>query len=52
MRNTRNAGVSLPIEWMTKIDQQRGDTSRSRYILRLLEKADSSKEAAVVEARS
>jgi hypothetical protein len=39
MRNTKNAGVSLPVEWMHRIDEQRGDISRSRYLLRLLEKA-------------
>lgn len=39
MRRTRNAGLSLPVEWMTRIDENRGDIPRSKYFLRLLEKA-------------
>jgi metal-responsive CopG/Arc/MetJ family transcriptional regulator len=31
-------GISLPIELVKKIDQERHDVSRSRYILRLIEK--------------
>jgi hypothetical protein len=39
MRKCRNAGFSLPAELMNEIDAQRGDISRSRYLLRLIEKA-------------
>jgi hypothetical protein len=31
-------GISLPIELVKKIDKERHDVSRSRYILRLIEK--------------
>jgi hypothetical protein len=31
-------GISLPIELVKKIDEARHDVSRSRYILRLIEK--------------
>ena len=31
-------GISLPTEVMHKIDVARGDISRSRYLLRLIEK--------------
>ena len=31
-------GTSLPIALLLKIDRERGDISRSRFILRLLEK--------------
>lgn len=31
-------GLSLPIELMRQIDSERGDISRSRYVLRILEK--------------
>lgn len=39
MKNSMNAGISLPVKWMNRIDQERGDIPRSRYLLRLLEKA-------------
>jgi metal-responsive CopG/Arc/MetJ family transcriptional regulator len=32
-------GLSLPIELMQKIDNERGDVSRSRFVLRLIEQA-------------
>jgi len=31
-------GISLPIDLVKKIDKERHDVSRSRYILRLIEK--------------
>jgi len=31
-------GISLPAKLMKKIDVDRGDISRSRYVLRILEK--------------
>ena len=39
MKNHSSAGFSLPNDWMEKIDSERGDISRSRYLLRLLEYA-------------
>lgn len=39
MRKRVPTGLSLPIEMMQKIENDRGDVSRSRYLLRLLEKA-------------
>ena len=35
--NYKAVGTSLPINLLTRIDQERGDISRSRFILRLLE---------------
>ena len=31
-------GLSLPIDMMDRIDEERGDIPRSRFLLRLLEK--------------
>jgi metal-responsive CopG/Arc/MetJ family transcriptional regulator len=31
-------GVSLPREIITRIDNERGDVSRSRYVLRMVQK--------------
>ena len=36
--NSIPIGISLPIELVKKIDKERHDVSRSRYILRLIEK--------------
>jgi metal-responsive CopG/Arc/MetJ family transcriptional regulator len=36
--NSVPIGISLPIELIKKIDKERHDVSRSRYILRLIEK--------------
>ena len=36
--NSIPIGISLPIELVKKIDRERHDVSRSRYILRLIEK--------------
>ena len=38
MRKCTARGISLPIEIMKKIDSERGDIPRSKYILRILEK--------------
>ena len=38
MRKNTSAGVSLPFEIMQKIDFDRGDVSRSKYILRIIQK--------------
>jgi hypothetical protein len=37
MQNYISVGISLPRKIMKKIDDERGDISRSRYLLRLLE---------------
>jgi hypothetical protein len=39
MQNKIGKGVSLPKETIRRIDGERGDVSRSRYITRLLEQA-------------
>ena len=36
--NHKSVGTSLPIDLLARIDRERGDISRSRFILRLLEK--------------
>lgn len=38
MQKTKGIGISLPKEFMQKIDIDRGDISRSKYVLRILEK--------------
>jgi len=38
MQKFVSAGLSLPKELMKKIDLERGDIPRSRYLLRLLER--------------
>jgi metal-responsive CopG/Arc/MetJ family transcriptional regulator len=38
MQKSVAVGVSLTKEILSKIDTERGDVSRSRYILRLIEK--------------
>lgn len=35
----KSVGTSIPAEMLKRIDHERGDISRSRYIFRLLEKA-------------
>ena len=39
MQKHKSIGLSLPIEVMARIDSERGDVSRSRYLYRLIEKA-------------
>jgi hypothetical protein len=38
MQRSKGIGISLPKEFMQKIDVDRGDISRSKYVLRILEK--------------
>ena len=38
MQRCKTAGISIPVELMRKIDQERGDVTRSRYILRLMQR--------------
>lgn len=37
MKRYQSTGLSLPAELMQKIDFDRGDVSRSRFLLRLIE---------------
>jgi hypothetical protein len=39
MQKYRAIGLSLPKEFMQLIDAERGDISRSKYLLRMLERA-------------
>lgn len=39
MQNFISVGISLPREIVKKIDVERGDVSRSRFVFRLLEKS-------------
>jgi hypothetical protein len=39
MTNTRVIGLSLPEGVVDRIDRARGDISRSKYILRIIERA-------------
>jgi hypothetical protein len=39
MKNYTSTGLSLPTGLIRKIDSDRGDISRSRFLLRLIEKA-------------
>ena len=38
MKHYKATGISLPAELLKEIDSERGDISRSRYLLRLLKK--------------
>jgi hypothetical protein len=38
MQRHKATGISFPDEFLKEIDSERGDVSRSRYLLRLLEK--------------
>jgi metal-responsive CopG/Arc/MetJ family transcriptional regulator len=38
MKHYKATGISLPDQLLKEIDTERGDISRSRYLLRLLEK--------------
>ena len=38
MYSRTNFGISLPTELVKKIDTERGDVPRSKYLLRILEK--------------
>ena len=42
--NTNRIGITLPGDVIEKIDTQRGDIARSRYILRLIESSLKHKE--------
>jgi metal-responsive CopG/Arc/MetJ family transcriptional regulator len=40
MQKNISKGISLPIEVLRKIDSLRGDVSRSKFLLRMLERLD------------
>lgn len=46
---SRSRGLSIPIKVVEMIDEKRGDISRSRYVLRLIEKALYEKNSEVVK---
>lgn len=52
MQNKIAVGISLPTELMKKIDVERGDVPRSRYVLRMLEKQYKSEGKKVIEKGS
>jgi hypothetical protein len=35
---SKSAGISIPTDLLSKIDTDRGDISRSRYIVRIIER--------------
>ena len=37
--NARNVSLSFPGNWLLEIDRIRGDISRSRFVLRMIEKS-------------
>jgi hypothetical protein len=39
MQRHKPTGLSIPKELLCKIDSERGDISRSRFLLRLIERA-------------
>ncbi len=39
MKNYESTGLSLPSDLLQKIDEERGDVSRSRFLLRLIQRA-------------
>jgi hypothetical protein len=49
MHNNVAVGISLPTKLMEKIDVDRGDIPRSRYVLRILEKQYTLKGKNVIE---
>lgn len=44
MQKCKSTGLSIPADLMQKIDTERGDVSRSRFLLRLIEQAYREKE--------
>lgn len=38
-RNTKNAGISLPHEVITQLEEMAGDVPKSRFVQRLIERA-------------
>jgi hypothetical protein len=44
MHKSKSTGISLPADIMNKIDTERGDVSRSRFLLRLVEQVYREKE--------
>ena len=46
---SKPVSLTIPKQMLEKIDESRGDVSRSRYVLRLIEKAYDAKDAQVKE---
>jgi hypothetical protein len=42
-QKSKSAGISIPTDLLSKIDKDRGDISRSRYIVRIIERVDFNK---------
>lgn len=40
MQVSQSVGISLPISLLKRIDSERGDIPRSRFLMRLLQKLD------------
>jgi hypothetical protein len=38
MQDSQSVGISLPVSLLKRIDSERGDIPRSRFLLRLLQK--------------
>lgn len=51
MAKVNSVGISLPTEIISKIDTERGDIPRSRYILRVLQDANSKRRKLKEELR-
>lgn len=52
MAKVNSVGISLPTEIISKIDTERGDIPRSRYILRVLQNTYSTRRKLKEEGRS
>jgi metal-responsive CopG/Arc/MetJ family transcriptional regulator len=52
MTKVNPVGISLPTEIISKIDSERGDIPRSRYILRVLQDSHSKRRKLKEEGRS
>ena len=52
MAKVNSVGISLPTEIISKIDAERGDIPRSRYILRVLQDTYSKRRKLKEEGRS
>jgi hypothetical protein len=52
MKKCTSTGLSLPTDLMERIDADRGDVPRSRFLLRLLERAYSAENKQQIEVVS
>jgi hypothetical protein len=51
MKRCVPSGLSLPVELAKRIEKDRGDISRSRYLLRIIEKAYREKQSNAKQTR-